>query len=89
MQNASLNPVAAIQRIDRKAVTEIANIATLAVTVSAEDSGGGGWDGFKGRGFGGGFGGGERLFDSGELRLVILNLVAEKTKLRLRNHQSH
>jgi DNA-binding PadR family transcriptional regulator len=40
--------------------------------------GGGGWEGFKGRGFGGAFGGGERLFDSGELRLVILNLVAEK-----------
>jgi DNA-binding PadR family transcriptional regulator len=40
----------------------------------------GGWEGFRGgRGFGG-FGGGdrERLFDSGELRLVILNLVAEK-----------
>jgi len=42
----------------------------------------GGFEGFvgrHGRGFGG-FGGGdrERLFDSGELRLVILNLVAEK-----------
>jgi DNA-binding PadR family transcriptional regulator len=43
------------------------------------------FEGFMGRdrGFGrgfGGFGGGdrERLFDSGELRLVILNLVAEK-----------
>jgi len=42
----------------------------------------GGWEGFmgRGRGFGRGFGGGdrERLFDSGELRLVILALVAEK-----------
>lgn len=40
---------------------------------------GGGWEGFMGRG-GRGFGGGdrERLFDSGELRLVILQLVAEK-----------
>ncbi len=48
----------------------------------------GGWGGF-GRGFGGGFGGPfggggfgggdrERMFDSGELRLVILALVAEK-----------
>lgn len=42
----------------------------------------GGFEGFmggRGRGFGG-FGGGdrERLFDSGELRLVILQLVAEK-----------
>lgn len=35
--------------------------------------------GFGGPGFGGGFDGGrERLFDSGELRLVILALVAEK-----------
>jgi DNA-binding PadR family transcriptional regulator len=45
----------------------------------------GGWEGFMGgrggRGFGGGpFGGRdrERLFDSGELRLVILALLAEK-----------
>jgi DNA-binding PadR family transcriptional regulator len=46
----------------------------------------GGWEGFMGRerGFGRGFGGAfgenarERLFDSGELRLVILQLVAEK-----------
>ena len=43
----------------------------------------GGWEGFRGgRGFGGfgpGFGSDrERLFDSGELRLVILALVAEK-----------
>jgi len=45
----------------------------------------GGWEGFMGRGRGfGGFGGPfgdnarERLFDSGELRLVILALVAEK-----------
>lgn len=50
----------------------------------------GGWEAFmgRGRGFGGGFGGPfggggfggdrERLFDSGELRLVILGLVAEK-----------
>jgi len=43
----------------------------------------GGLEGFMGRGgrgFGGPFGGGdrERLFDSGELRLVILALVAEK-----------
>jgi len=39
----------------------------------------GGFEGFMGR-FGRGFGGGERerLFDSGELRLVILQLVAEK-----------
>jgi DNA-binding PadR family transcriptional regulator len=39
------------------------------------------FEGFMGRGRGfGGFGGAERerLFDSGELRLVILNLVAEK-----------
>ena len=38
---------------------------------------GGGWEGFMGRGRGFG-GGGERLFDSGELRLVILALLAEK-----------
>jgi DNA-binding PadR family transcriptional regulator len=41
---------------------------------------GGGFEGFMGR-HGRGFGGGgdrERLFDSGELRLVILQLVAEK-----------
>lgn len=43
----------------------------------------GGFEGFMGRGgrgFGGPFGGGdrERLFDSGELRLVILALLAEK-----------
>lgn len=43
----------------------------------------GGFEGFMGRGrervFGGGFGGDrERLFDNGELRLVILQLVAEK-----------
>ncbi len=39
----------------------------------------GGWEGFRGgRGFGGFGGDRERLFDSGELRLVILNLVAEK-----------
>jgi DNA-binding PadR family transcriptional regulator len=43
----------------------------------------GGFEGFMGRGgrgFGGPFGGGdrERLFDSGELRQVILALVAEK-----------
>jgi DNA-binding PadR family transcriptional regulator len=40
---------------------------------------GGGFEGFTGR-HGRGFGGGdrERLFDSGELRLVILQLVAEK-----------
>ncbi|HVZ82819.1 MAG TPA: PadR family transcriptional regulator [Terracidiphilus sp.] len=36
---------------------------------------GGGWEEF-GRGFGGG--GRERLFDNGELRLVILQLIAEK-----------
>ncbi|WP_263356871.1 PadR family transcriptional regulator [Acidicapsa ligni] len=44
---------------------------------------GAGFEGFLGRGrergFGGGFGSDrERLFDSGELRLVILQLVAEK-----------
>ncbi len=41
---------------------------------------GGPFAGFMGRGpgFGRGFGGGERMFDSGELRLVILALVAEK-----------
>jgi DNA-binding PadR family transcriptional regulator len=41
----------------------------------------GGWEGFMGRhgrGFGGFGGDRERLFDSGELRLVILQLVAEK-----------
>ena len=39
----------------------------------------GSWEGFRGgRGFGGFGGDRERLFDSGELRLVILNLVAEK-----------
>lgn len=39
----------------------------------------GGWEGFRGgRGFGGFGGDRERLFDSGELRLVILALVAEK-----------
>jgi DNA-binding PadR family transcriptional regulator len=43
----------------------------------------GGWEGFMGRhgrGFGGAFGENarERLFDSGELRLVILALLAEK-----------
>jgi DNA-binding PadR family transcriptional regulator len=37
----------------------------------------GGWGGFEGFGRGRGFGG-ERLFDSGELRLVILQLLAEK-----------
>lgn len=38
----------------------------------------GGWGEFMGR-FEGGFGGGrERLFDNGELRLVILQLVADK-----------
>lgn len=46
----------------------------------AEMFGGGFWGRHQGRGFGG-FGPGsdrERLFDSGELRLVILQLVAEK-----------
>jgi DNA-binding PadR family transcriptional regulator len=38
----------------------------------------GGWEGFMGRGRGFGGGDRERLFDSGELRLVILALVAEK-----------
>jgi DNA-binding PadR family transcriptional regulator len=36
-----------------------------------------GWGEFLGR-FEGGFGGRERLFDNGQLRLVILHLVAEK-----------
>ena len=48
----------------------------------------GGRGGFMGRGFGGGSGfRAARMLASGDLQLIVLALLAEKTKTRLRDHQ--